>query len=842
MKFALRQLAKSPGFAAVAGLSLALGIGANTAVFSLMKAVLLSTLPVRNPDALVVFSWVADENVGPPGTSGWSQRDAGPGKRSSTSFSIHTFEQFRAHATTLSDVFAFAPIGSLHISIDGEAETVWTNQVASGNYHAALGVGAAAGRLLTPADDDPGAEAVAVISHQYWQRRLGGEHSAIGKPIQINGVPVTIVGVTAPNFAGTMQVGEVVNVTLPLAAEPRISRRGEEGRKPTYWWVRIMGRLKPGVLREQARASLEGVFHETAKPNIRHRPAPGAKPLEPGQYPLPQLRADHGGQGLYEARRNYERPLNLLMGLVGLVLVVACANVANLLLARGSARRREIAVRLALGASRGRIVRQLLAESLLLAAIGATAGIVVAIWGSRALLALQPFGPSPLSLDLSLDWRVLGFTTLLAGATSVLFGLAPALRATRINLNAEFQGGTRTLGAGSRSALAKVLMIVQVALSLVLLIGAGLFVRTLRNLESVDVGFNRERLLMFGLDAHAAGFTEAQISSLYARVRDRIAQVPGVTLATFARVAPLSQSNWTSGVTVPGYTPTRNENVNMNGVEPDYFATLGTPLLRGRNFTLRDDAKAPKAAVVNQTFARKYFSTEDVVGRRFSTGGRSNPTPDTEIVGVVRDFAYSTMKNAPPATVFLPYMQLQGVTVGSATFVLRLAAEPGAVTPSIRAAVREIDANLPLENLRTVEEQVGRLLTQERLFARLCSFFGVLALLLAAVGLYGLMSYSVVRRTGEIGLRMALGAVPGRVLLMVVRESLALVVLGVLIGIAAAFGATKWISSMLFGLPPNDPATYALVVALMLIVATFACLLPARRAAKVDPMMALRME
>jgi predicted permease len=596
------------------------------------------------------------------------------------------------------------------------------------------------------------------------------------------------------------------------------------------------------VSREQARASLEGLFHETARDNIRHKGVPGAKPLEPGQYQLPQLRADHGGQGLYEARRNYERPLNLLMGLVGLVLVVACANVANLLLARGSVRRREIAVRLALGASRGRIVRQLLAESLLLAAFGALAGIVFALWGSRALLALQPFGPTPLDLDLSIDWRVLGFTTLLAAATSVLFGLAPALRATRIDLNAEFQGGIRTLGAGSRSALAKSLMIVQVALSVVLLVGAALFVRTLRNLQSVDVGFNRERLLMFGVDARATGVTETQISSLYARVRDRIAQVPGVKLAAFARIAPLSQSDWTSGVTVPGYTPTRNEAVNVNGIDPGYFATLGAPLLRGRNLTLRDDAKAPKVAVVNQTFARKYFSTEDVVGRRFSTGGRSNPEPDTEIVGVVRDFAYSTVKNTPPATVFLPYAQLQGVTVGSTTFLLRIAAEPGAVTPSIRAAVREVDANLPLENLRTVEDQVGRLLTQERLFARLCSFFGVLALLLAAVGLYGLMSYSVVRRTGEIGLRMALGAVPNRVLLMIVRESLALVTLGVLVGVAGAFGATKWISSMLFGLPPNDPPTYALVVALMLIVATVACLLPARRAAKVDPMTALRTE
>lgn len=843
MKFALRQLAQSPGFTAVAVLSLALGIGANTAVFSVMNAVLLARLPVPAPEELVIFNWLAEENVGPKSSSGWRTREPGSKKNTSTSFSFPTFEAFRKNPGPLAEVFAFAPAGGLNLNVDGVAEIVAGAQYATGTYHRGLGVQAAAGRLLGPADDDPAGEAVAVLSHRFWLRRFGGDPAAIGKKISVNGVPVTIVGVTAAGFSGTQQVGEVTDLTLPLVHEPRLSRAPWDSRSADNWWVRIMGRLQPGATLPQAAASLQGVFQETARGALSVSTLPGAPAVDPAKIPLPELRAVPGGQGLYEARRNYEKSLRLLLGVVGLVLLVACANVANLLLARGAARRREIAVRLALGASRARLVRQLLAESVLLAGLGAAGGLAVAVWGSRALLAMQPFGNANVHLELALDWRVLGFASAAALATGLVFGLAPALRATKLNLTEEFQGGARTLGGGARSTLARSLLVVQVALSLVLLVGAGLFVRTLRNLQAVDVGFNREQLLLFQLNAAATGANGAQSFAFYQRLRDRFAALPGVRSATFSRIAPLSQSNWTIGVTVPGYTPTAMfESVQMNGLGADYLATLELPLLRGRDFTARDqDPAAPKVAIVNQAFAKKYFGTEDVLGRRFQLG-RSAGSTECEIIGLVRDAHYSDVKSTPRPTAFQPYAQLGSNSAGVGHFVVRFTGSEAATTAALRAAARDIDAAVPITNLRTQEQQIDRLFAQERLFASLCSVFGGLALLLCAVGLYGLMSYSVVRRTGEIGLRMALGALPRTVLAMVVRESLGLVVLGVLLGLGAAWGATHLITSLLFGLTGTDPVSYAVGALALLVVGTLACLLPARRAARIAPMQALRTE
>ncbi|MCX6952011.1 MAG: ABC transporter permease [Verrucomicrobia bacterium] len=465
------------------------------------------------------------------------------------------------------------------------------------------------------------------------------------------------------------------------------------------------------------------------------------------------------------------------------------------------------------------------------------------LWGARALLALKPFGSGTLDLDTSLDWRVLGFTSAIALATGIVFGLAPALRATRLNLTAEFQGGARTLGAGSRSALAKSLMVVQVALSLVLLVGAGLFVRTLRNLQNVDVGFNREQLLLFQINAAANGATGPQSLALYERMRTRFTTLPGVNRVSFGRMPTLSQNNWTSGVMVPGYVQTeRYDSIRLNGAGPDYLATLGIPLLRGRDFTDRDVHGAPKVAIVNQAFAKKYLgSEEEVIGRRFSTD-RKATTPDIEIVGLMRDAQYSHVKTPPPAVAFFPYAQLNPDNAGMGHFILRYQGGEAALITALRAAAREIDATLPITNIRTQQEQLDRLFTQERLFATLCSLFGGLALVLSAIGLYGLMSYAVHRRTGEIGLRMALGALPQNVLSMVVRESLVLVLVGVAVGVAASLGATRTIASLLFGLSGTDPLTYGLVALGLIAVALFAALLPARRASRIDPMQALRTE
>ncbi|MEO7699703.1 MAG: ABC transporter permease, partial [Opitutus sp.] len=740
---------------------------------------------------------------------------------------------------SLLEVFAFAPSRNLTVSVDGNAEIVSGVQVVSGNYHTGLGVTAAVGRLITLGDDQPTAEPVAVISYGYWQRRFGGDVAAIGKNVTVNGMPVTIVGVTAPAFKGAMQVGDVINLTLPLVFAQRLGGNRRDGQN---WWVRIMGRLKAGVTAERALATLDGVFRETARGNLHFNTLPGAPAVDQANIPLPQLRVVPGGQGLSEARREYKRSLRLLMGVVALVLLVACANVANLLLARGAARRREIAVRLALGASRARLVRQLLAESILLAALGAATGLVFSVWGTRALIALQPFGSRPLEFDTPLDWRVLAFTSVGALGTGIFFGLAPALRATRLNLTEEFQGGGRALGTGSRSALAKSLMVTQVALSVVLMVGAGLFVRTLRNLQNVDVGFNREQLLLFEVSPAIKGVRGSRIKATVDRVRDGIANLPAVRSASYTQVAPLSRANWGMSVVVPGYTQkTINEFTAVNPVDTEYIATMVIPILRGRDFNVHDAAGAPNVAIVNQSFAKKYFGTEEVISRRFSRNSLNNGDPDIEIVGLLRDTQHSDLKTSHVPVVYFPIWQFDD-SGGTLTFVVRFTGSEATVISAVRAAVRAVDPNLPLSNVRTQEQQIGRLLAQERLFAKLCSVFAALTLTLSAIGLYGLMSYAVVRRTGEIGLRMALGAPPAHVLRMILRESLMLVMLGVLVGVAAAMGATRWIASMLFGLSADDPITYVCVALVLMAVAVIACLLPARRAAKIDPMVALRTE
>lgn len=840
MRYAARGLTKSPGFFAVAVLSLALGIGTNTAVFSLANAVLLKMLPVKDPQELVIFNWVSEENVRPYSYGGWLEQEFGTSLHTSTSFSISSFEAFRKQPSPLTDIFAFSDVGSLNVSVDGASEIVWNGQVVSGNYYVGLGVTAAAGRLIAPSDDIPGADPAVVISYGYWLRRFGGDATVVGKSISINRVPVTIIGVSAQGFNGTMQVGQVVDVTLPLALSQRIMRSVGDDHDPSFWWVRIMGRLKPGATIAQACSSLVGVFHESARGRLSVDTLPGAPAVDPTKIPLPRLRAEPGGQGLYEARRHYERSIRLLMGVVALVLIIACVNVANLLLARSAARHREIAVRIALGASRGRVIRQLLTESVLLAALAAAAGLVFAIWGARLLVVMRPFGGF-LQLDTSMDWRVLGFTTVVALATGIVFGLAPAFSATRLNLTSEFQGGLPMAGTGSRSRLAKLLMIVQVALSLILLVGAGLFLRTLHNLQNVDVGFNRTQLLLFGVNAPASGSSSAQAIATYDEIRERIAGLPGVRHASYASVALLGESNWNTTITVPGYVEASvGESVRVNNVDPAYLKTMEIPLVRGRDFAVLDGAGAPKVAIINQSFAKKYFGTEDAVGRRFGNGGSASA--NTEIIGVVRDTKYSEVKQAPGPVVIFPFSQQNAETVHEANFVVRFTGDDTAITAAIRQIVHEINSGLPVTDVRTQQEQIDRLFTAERLLANLCSFLGGLALVLAAVGLHGLMSYAVLRRRNEIGVRMALGARPADVLRMILRESLVLVMLGLLVGVGSALGTMRAVASLLFGLSAGDPITFVSASMLLLTVAIFASWLPARRAAKVDPMVALRCE
>jgi predicted permease len=845
---AFRQLRKSPAFTAVAVLSLGLGIGANTAIFSLVNDFLLRSLPVRHPEELVLFR-LTEGVRGRLSRSGENNGSIDPatGRSSSTSFSLLIFERFRTQRSALSEIFAFAPFSQVNVLVDGQPELTVSAQLVSGTYHAGLGVPAVLGRTLREEDDKASAAPVAVISYRYWRNRFGHDSAVLGKTLQINRVPTTIVGVTPQGFAGTMQAGESPDISVPLALYLRFQPDRAARAQPWYWWIRIMGRLAPGATAAQARSSLEPIFQETAREGWL-----AGQSLDKAPAEMPDdstLVADPGAQGENDLRRQYRRSLRILMGLVSLVLAAACANVANLLLARGAGRRREIALRLALGASRGRIVRQLLAESLVLAFAGAALGTVLASWSRDLLLALRPFGNASVVLDLPLDARVLGFTIASAVATALLFGVAPSLRATRVDLTADFQGGTRSLVSGGRSRLSQALMVVQIALSLVLLVSTGLFVRTLRNLGNVDAGFNRRGLILFAIDANSAGYTREQFAALQSRVQERLERLPGVHAATFSSVALLSRLRQNKRITVPGYAPPSGTSmiVNTNGLASNFFTAMELPLVLGRGFDERDNLSAPRVAVVNQAFARTYCSGDNPVGRTIGIG--ANPSDQVEIVGVAADAKYTELRGATPATIYLPALQRLD---GNANFALRLASPAAgerdtvgtaaALFPAIRAAVREIDPTLPVLNLRTQDEQIDRLHSQERLFARLSGFFGLLALALACVGLYGLMSYAVLRRTAEIGLRMALGALPGHVMGMILRESLALVCLGVAAGIAAAYGASRLIASMLFELSPTDPLTYGSVAGILVTIALVASFLPARRASRVDPMIAFRVD
>jgi predicted permease len=842
LRYGLRMLLKNPGFTAVAVVSLALGIGANTALFSLIDEVLLKMLPVKKPAELVLFNWLSGPRGMARGINGSAHTDPATGLRTCTSFSYLTFERFRDSSETLSDVFAFAPLEQLNVNVDSQAE-VAKGQLVSGGYYSGLGVRAMLGRAISAGDDQAGASPVAVITHSYWQRRFALDPGVVGKSINVNNVPFTIIGVTGPEFSGTLQVGESPDLSIPVAMEPLVSPDDHNLNEPWFWWLRVMGRLKQGVTEEQARASLEGTFQQSALEGwLAAQARMRARGQAVGQEPrdVPMLRLSPGGQGLTDSRRAYSQPLTILMIVVGLVLLIACANVANLLLARAATRQKEIAVRLAMGASRFRVIRQLLTESVLLAILGGALGVLFAYWGKDILLALRPWGGGPLALDLRLDPRVLGFTAAVCLLTGILFGLAPALRATRVDLTPALKENARSLSGGSRPLLSKALIVAQVAMSLLLLIGAGLFVGTLRNLQGVDFGFNGENLLLFRVDARLSGYEGDRMANLYQQLIGRIEAVPGVRSATISRHPLLSGSARTAGISLQGNArrPNEDDYVYINTVAANFFETMEMPILLGRSLSPRDDAHAPKVAVINQTMAGKYFGEENPIGRRFGLGGPET-SGQIEIVGVARDAKYTDLRQETPPTAYTPHQQ---ETPGQVNFAVRTSGDPDALAASIREAVREVDRNLPLFDLKTQTQQAAESLVQERLFATLSTFFGLLALVLASIGLYGVMSYSVARRTNEIGIRMALGAQRRDVISLVLRETLLLVSIGLLIGLGAALATTRLISSLLFGLTPNDPVTIALAALLLIAVATAAGYLPARRGSRVDPMVALRHE
>ncbi|HEV3275323.1 MAG TPA: ABC transporter permease [Terriglobia bacterium] len=855
IRYGFRMLGKSPGFTAVVVLSLALGIGANTAIFSLIDAVVLKTLPVRQPEQLMLLNWVSK---GHPyliqGYDGSSHTDKS-GRSTGTSFSYPIYEAIRARNTAFSEALGFADADQPVNVMAGGQSGLAKGEYVSGNYFSLLGVGAALGRTFVDSDDKANSAPVAVISYAYWISRFGRDPSLVGKGITVNNVPFTLIGVSAPEFFG-LQAGRPTEAWIPLSThsqvDPGWSRWLPKGESVfsarSEWWVLMMGRPRPGVTADQARASLDVIVRQEAA-GVEPPPPAQRRPDTSLQPPTIDLQPASGG--LDALRREFSQPLFVLMSLVGLVLLIACANVANLLLARAEWRQKEIAVRLALGAGRRRLVRQLFTESLLLALAGGAFGVILAYWASSLLLKFMSGGGDAVQLSVSPDLRVLGFTALVSIATGILFGLAPALRGTRLDLTPALkEGAGRVIGRGPRSGrmglgLGKALVISQVAMSLLLLVGAGLFVRTLRNLEQEDIGFDRSNILLFTVDGSRVGYHGARLVSLYQEMQRRIELIPGVRSATLSRHALINDGKGGEGLLLPGYIAKPGElqegllSVDVHYAGPRFFETFRIPLLLGRTIGDGDVAGAPMIGVVNGAFARRYLEGSSPIGRRF--GFYPAKSADMAIVGVVGDARYDEMRQAPPPTIYVPYAQHLDI-LEFMTFEVRTAGDPRGLTAAVRRVVQNLDRNVPIRDVITQTEQIDQATFQERLFARLSTFFALLALVLASVGLYGMMSYAVARRTNEIGIRIALGAERGRILRTVLRETITLAGLGIVIGVPAVVAASRLVASILYGLKPTDPLTITSAAAVLAAVALLAGYLPAHRASRVDPMVALRYE
>ncbi|HWW74905.1 MAG TPA: ABC transporter permease, partial [Pyrinomonadaceae bacterium] len=729
---------------------------------------------------------------------------------------------------------------------------VANGQAVSGNYYAALGVPALVGRTITDEDDSAAAAPAAVLSYRYWQWRFAGDPRVLGRQINLNNVAFTVVGVTPQGFNGTMQVGSSPDVSIPVAWEPQVRSVRPLMAGAGAWWLRLMGRLMPGATPEQARASLEHIFQQSALEHRAARVAGGEDSLTPlGPEDYPRLVAYPGSQGETSTRQYYQKPLYILSAVVGLVLLIACANVANLLLARAASRQREIAVRLALGAGRWRLIRQLLTESSLLAGLGGGLGVLLAFWIKDGLLAVGEWGGSGMAaLEPRLDLRVLAFTLALSVLTGLVFGTVPALRATRVDTTPALKDGARSSGAASRSLFTKALVVTQVAISLLLMVGAGLFVRTLVNLQRVELGFDERDLLLFSVEPGLIGYKDERLVNLYRQMSESIEGVPGVSSVTFSAEPLIAHSESDRGLYLPGAPLSPDGRAQSSGdvyihqVRENFLKAMGIPLLAGRDLTPQDDARAPKVAVVNQTFARRYFKGENPVGKRFSFDDSPQSAGEVVIVGLAGDAKYTSQREEVPPTAYLPWPQ-ELSSLRSATFEVRTSGDPVAYVEAVRQAVSGVDSGLPLKDIKTQVEQADETLALERLFAKLLSLFGLLAQALAAVGLYGVLAWSVVQRTREIGIRLALGAQRGDVLMLVLRQGMALTLLGVVAGMAGAYALTRYLASlseMMYGVSATDPLTFGATALFLTLVALAACYLPARRATKVDPMVALRYE
>jgi len=839
LKFAARSMVRSPGLAAVVAASLALGIGANTAMFTLMRAVMLTSLPVRDPGQLVLFHWYGETWPRGLAQSGSGGPSSDAYKVSSRSQAYPFFRIVSAQRDVFDSVFAFAPLGvdrrNITLSADGGAERV-DGEMVSGDYFRGLGVTTAAGRLISRDDERDGAQ-VAVLSYAYWARRFGADRGMVGRQITINHLPFTIVGVTAPSFFG-VQPGRRPDVWVPMLNAPELTPWGFRPADTRslldargYWWTHVMARLKPGVTEREARAKIDALFQGFAADALPEmdRAMPPHIGLESGAAGLDQL-------------RGYVQPLSLLMAMAGLVLLIACANVALLLLSRAMARRREFALRLSLGATRGRLIRQLLTESLMLAGAGGLLGLLCAGWTARALLYLVPADDRPL-LETGLDGFTLAFAAVVSIGTAILFGLAPAILSTRVDLLPAMKqagSGQAQSEQPGQKRWSSAFVIVQIALSLVLLAGAGLFLRTLVKLQGQSLGVDDRRVLVFGVDASQNGYAGDRLAALYEEMIRRLAAMPGAEAASAARLRLFS--GWVSNgpISIPGMEPKASMNLNTNAVGPDFARTTGMRLLAGRDLTWADVEGKRRVAVVTEEMARYFFGNVNVIGRRYSSGTHYDAADDYEIVGVVSNARYTQVRGEFPRTAYLPFSARS--TLRGLYMHVRASGDPATLAASARSVVQGLDPALAIVEMDSMANQVGASLWQERLFAQLTTAFSALALTLACIGLYGTISYGVGRRRREIAVRMALGARYGQVLWMVLRQALALALAGIAAGIALSLWTGKYIASLLFDVSPRDPVTLTFTVVLLVAVAWLAGYFPARRAALVDPAAALKQD
>ncbi|HKA02396.1 MAG TPA: ABC transporter permease, partial [Candidatus Solibacter sp.] len=775
LRYALRTLRKSPVFLTVAVLSLALGIGANTAIFTLINQLILQPLPVRDPEQLVMLAG-RGRHYG--GNNGMDR------------LSYPMYQEIRDKNQVFSGMFCTYP-NTVSATYQGGTELIGADFV-SGNYFPVLGIGAAAGRVFTASDDlIQGGHPLAVLSYGYWRSRFGGDRGVIGKQIVVNGRALTIIGVSPAGFDG-VEPGHAPQIRIPMTMKDELPRTDfQRLNNNRFRWVEVFGRLKPEMTLQKAQAGLQPLFHQILNREVTEKPFAKASPVVKQEFLKMWMEVMPGSKGRSNLRRTYSKPLFALMAIVGLVLLIACSNLANLLIARASARQKEIAVRLALGAGRGGLIRQLLLESLILASLGGLLGVGLAVLVDRAMIGVLPVGHTPLSLSSTPDWTVLGFTFAISLLAGVLFGLAPALQSTRPQLANTLKDQAGSVIRGGSAGLRKGLVIAQVSLSLLLLIGAGLFLQSLRNLQTLNPGFDVKNILAFDVDPTMSRYDTKWSADYFRRLRERLSAMPGVESHTTAIIPLLENNEWDNWVTIEGYSakPDERPDPHMQYCSPGFFKTLKIPMLSGRDFNERDVAGAAKVGIINQKFAKRYFGDASPLGRHVGMGIDPGTKTDIEIVGMVGDTKYENMRDEIPYELYIP--DAQKGFAGGTTVYIRAAGDPTQVFNLLRNEVRGVDASVPMYDMRTLTDQMEISLLTERLLATLSSVFGCLATFLAALGLYGVMAFMVARRTREIGIRMALGAGQGNVVWMVLRETLSLAAIGVAIGLAGAYAVTR---------------------------------------------------